>query len=56
MLVLGFVAVVAHAAAAHQHRNGELGACARVHLELMRRPPAALLLVVEPMRADAERG
>lgn len=57
VLVTGFVAVVAHAAAAHQHRDGELGACARVHLELMRKPSlGAVLLVAEPMRAAAERG
>lgn len=50
VLVLGFVAIVAHAAAVHQYRDGTLGPCARLHLELMRRPPAVVLLVAEPMR------
>jgi hypothetical protein len=57
VLVTGFVAVVAHAAAAHQHRDGELGACARLHLELMRpRSAAPLVLVAEPMHVAAEQG
>jgi hypothetical protein len=53
-----FVAVVVHAATANQCPARELGACAKMHLALMRPPPAAspLVLAAEPMRAGAERG
>ncbi len=56
-LVAGFVVAVVQASFANQCPASALGACARLHLELMRpRSVAPPLLVALPMRADAERG
>jgi hypothetical protein len=51
-LAAGFVAAVVHAAGVSQCPARELGACAKMHLALMRPPAAAIPLVVvaEPMR------
>jgi len=56
VLWAGFVAVVVHASAANQCPASALGACARVHLELMRPRSVAPILAAEPMRAPADRG
>ena len=56
-LVVGFVGVVVEAAANNQCPASELGACARIHLEMMRpRSGAPTQLVALPMRGDARRG
>jgi len=62
VLVAGFVGIVVEAAAMNQCPASQLGACARIHLEIMRprtAPPAiaspALLVAAVPMRA-ARRG
>jgi hypothetical protein len=62
-LVAGFVGIVVEAAASNQCPASQLGACARIHLEMMRprtAPPAvaavAPLVAAVPMRADARRG
>lgn len=59
-LALGFVAVVVHDSVANQCPASALGACARVHADLMRprTPPAGstLTLAAPPMRAASERG
>ena len=62
VLVAGFVGIVVEAAAMNQCPASELGACARIHLELMRprtAPPAiapvSLMVAAAPMRA-ARRG
>lgn len=53
----GFVVVVVHASAANQCPASELGACARLHLALMRsRAVTPMELVARPMRATTERG
>jgi hypothetical protein len=53
----GFVGIVVQASAANQCPASALGACARIHLELMRpRTVAPLLLAAEPMRAAPARG
>lgn len=57
VLAVGFVGVVVQSSAANQCPASELGACARIHLELMhRRPLAPVMLVAEPMRAATDRG
>lgn len=57
VLVAGFIGFVVQASAANQCPASALGACARLHLELMRpRSVRPVLLVAEPMRAAAERG
>ena len=57
VLIASFVAVVVHASAANQCPAGALGACAKIHLALMRPlRTAPVALVAEPMRAGAERG
>lgn len=57
MFVVGFVGVVVEAAALNQCPAGALGACARIHLEIMRpRGGAPVQLVAVPMRGDARRG
>jgi hypothetical protein len=56
-LAAGFLAIVVCASAANQCPATQLGACARLHLELMRpRSITPVLLVAQPMRAAAERG
>jgi len=56
-LAAGFLAIVVRASAANQCPATQLGACARLHLELMRpRSVTPVLLVAQPMRAAAERG
>jgi len=56
-LVVGFVGVVVEAAANNQCPASELGACARIHLEMMRpRSGAPTQLVAVPMRGDARHG
>ena len=53
----GFVVVVAAVSLATQCPGRELGACARVHLELMRpRSPMPPAIAAEPMRGAVERG
>lgn len=57
MFVFGFVGVVVEAAALNQCPAGALGACARIHLEMMRpRGGAPAQLAAVPMRGDARRG
>jgi hypothetical protein len=57
VLAFGFVGVVVQASAANQCPASELGACARIHLELMRpRTLTPVVLVAEPMRAATDRG
>lgn len=56
-LVVGFVGVVVEAAANNQCPASALGACARIHLEMMRpRSGAPTQLVAVPMRGDARHG
>jgi len=56
-LAAGFVGLVVHASVANQCPASALGACARLHLELMRpRSVTPVLLVAQPMRAAADRG
>ncbi len=58
--VAGFVGIVVEAAAVNQCPASELGACARLHLAMMRprtvAPPIAPIVAAVPMRADARRG
>ena len=57
MLAAAFVAFVVHASAANQCPASALGACARLHLEIMHgRPSGPATLVAQPMRAATERG
>jgi hypothetical protein len=57
VLVAVFVGFVVQAAAANQCPASQLGACARLHLALMRSPSVTpVLLVAEPMRAATEHG
>jgi len=53
---VGFVVVVAAVSFATQCPGGELGACARVHLELMRPHPPLPAVAAEPMRGAVARG
>jgi len=56
-LAAGFVGFVVQASAANQCPASALGACARLHLELMRpRSVVPVLLVAQPMRAALDRG
>lgn len=58
-MAFAFAALVVHASAANQCPATELGACARIHAELMRPrtpPPSAVTLAAPPMRAVSERG
>jgi hypothetical protein len=55
--VVGFIGFVVEAAATNQCPASELGACARIHLEMMRpRSVAPAQLVAVPMRGDARHG
>jgi hypothetical protein len=57
VFVVGFVGVVVEAAAINQCPASALGACARIHLEIMRpRSGAPTQLVAVPMRGDARHG
>ena len=57
MLAAAFVAFVVQASAANQCPASALGACARLHLEIMHgRPAVPAVLVAQPMRAATERG
>ena len=57
MLAAGFVVFVVHVSAANQCPASALGACARLHLQLMHsRTAAPVELVAQPMRAATERG
>jgi hypothetical protein len=57
VFVVGFVGVVVEAAATNQCPASALGACARIHLEIMRpRSGAPTQLVAVPMRGDARHG
>jgi hypothetical protein len=57
VLVAGFCGFVVQASVANQCPASELGACARLHLELMRpRSVAPVVLVAQPMRAVTDRG
>lgn len=53
----GFVGIVVQTSAANQCPASALGACARLHLELMRpRSVTPVVMVLQPMRAVTERG
>jgi hypothetical protein len=61
--VAGFVGIVVEAAATNQCPASQLGACARIHLEIMRPrtapppiSPVSSIMATVPMRADARRG
>ena len=58
MLAAAFVAFVVQASAANQCPASALGACARLHLQIMhgRTVTPPLELVARPMRAATERG
>jgi len=58
LVAAGFVVFVVHAAAANQCPASALGACARLHLQIMhgRTVTPPLELVARPMRAATERG
>jgi hypothetical protein len=55
-VAVAFATIVVHASAANQCPAGAMGACARVHAELMRPRSVPVTLAAPPMRAASERG